>query len=389
MPRTLPAVLRLGTAQTLAWGSTYYLPAILANAMAADLGVGTPTVFVAFSLALLLSGLLGPAAGRLIDVHGGHRVLPASNIVFAVALALLGISPNVATLFGAWLLMGVAMSAGLYEGAFAALARIFGAEARRSIAGITLIAGFASTICWPLSALMEGALGWRATCFVWALVHLAVCLPLNLGLPHGRAAAHAGPGGEREEAPRNGRLVMAALAFVFAATWFCSTAMAAHLPRLLQEAGMGLSAAIAAAALVGPAQVAARLFEFTLLQKIHPLFSARVACLGHPIGAGVLVLFGAPAGIFFTLFHGAGNGVMTIAKGTLPLRLFGAHGYGLRQGWITAPARLLQGAAPFVFDLALTRYGAGAMALTATLSLLSFAVLLAVPYGAAANRQSA
>ncbi|MGQ0652299.1 MAG: MFS transporter [Betaproteobacteria bacterium] len=373
-------IIALGTAQTFAWGSTYYLPAILANPMAAELGVGTPTVFVAFSLGLLLSAFIGPGSGRLIDLHGGHRVLPASNLLIAAGLAMLGSSTGALTLTASWLVIGAGMSAGLYEAAFSTLARIFGASARRAITGITLIAGFASTVCWPLSGWMDSAFGWRATCYVWAAVQLFVCLPINVMLPRTRAAEHAAPkepvaaGG----GPRHAWL-MAAMAFVFAGTWFSSTAMAAHLPRLLQEAGATHAGAIAAGALIGPAQVAARLVEASLMRHFSPLASARVATLAHPLAAGGLVAFGAPATTFFALTHGAGNGVMTIANGTLPLYLLGAGGYGFRQGLMMAPARFVQAASPFIFDLALSRYGTGALALTAGFALCSFVVLLLIP----------
>jgi MFS family permease len=366
----------LGTAQTLAWGSTYYLPAILANAIAAELGVSTATVFIAFSAGLLLTGFFGPASGRLIDLFGGRGVLAGSSLVFSLGLFLLGSAGGATTMFVAWLVIGIGMSGGLYEAAFATLARILGADARRSITGITLIAGLASTICWPLSAWMDASIGWRATCYVWAAAHLVIGLPLNLLIPTTRAAR---PAAAAAQAAKPGRFAtMAALSFVFAATWFCSTAMAAHLPRLLQEAGASLTAAIVAAALVGPAQVAARVVEFSLVRHVHPLVSARVATLAHPVGVLGLTAAGAPAAPFFTLAHGAGNGVMTIAIGTLPLALFGAAGYGLRQGLLMVPARIVQAGAPFLFDLALSRYGTASLWLTAGLGVTSFAVLMLV-----------
>jgi len=374
----IAVVAALGTAQTLAYGSTYYLPAVLANAMAAELGLGTVWVFVGFSAGLLVAAALGPWAGRLIDLFGGRQVLAGSSIVFAAGLAILGAAPGPVMLILGWLVIGAGMSAGLYEAAFATLARIYGADARRSITGITLIAGFASTICWPLSAWMDASIGWRATCYVWAAAHLVIGLPLNLFLPHTRAAA---PAAQQAQAPatRARYAAMAALAFVFASGWFCSTAMAAHLPRVLQEAGASLPAAIAAGALIGPAQVAARLLEFSVVRHIHPLVSARIATLAHPVGVAGLAVAGAPAAPFFTVAHGAGNGVMTIAIGTLPLALFGAAGYGLRQGLLIVPARLAQAAAPFLFDLLLVRYGLGALGLTVGLSLASCLVLLALP----------
>ena len=158
---------------------------------------------------------------------------------------------------------------------------------------------------------------------------------------------------------------MPLLAFVFAVTWFTSTAMAAHLPRLLQEAGASATAAVAAAALVGPAQVAGRLLEFGVLQRFHPLLSARLAAIAHPIGALAVMAFGAPAAAVFAVFHGAGNGILTIAKGTLPLAIFGPDGYGLRQGILMVPARFGQAAAPFLFALLMERFGASALLLSA------------------------
>jgi len=380
-------VIALGLAQTLAWGSTYYLPAILANAMAAELGLATAWVFTAFSAGLLVSAFLGPAAGRLIDLYGGRRVLPASNLVFAAGLAMLGTSAGVVSLFASWLVIGIGMSAGLYEAAFSTLAGIYGREARRSITGITLIAGFASTVCWPLSAYMDVTLGWRATCYVWALAHLAIGLPINLLLPARRAADKA-PQPSASEAVERGRLVlMAGLSFVFAATWFSSTAMAAHLPRVLQESGASLATAVAAAALVGPAQVGARVLEFWLMRHVHPIVSARIATLAHPIGAAGLIAAGSPAATAFAVVHGAGNGVMTISIGTLPLALFGAAGYGLRQGFLMAPARLLSASAPFLFDLLLARYGTASLAVTAGLGVAAFLVLTIIPVKRASSNQ--
>jgi MFS family permease len=371
-------VATLGVAQTLAWGSTYYLPAVLANSMAAELGIGTAWIFAAFSAALLLSAFLAPLSGRLIDLHGGRRVLACSNLVFALGLAMLGAATGPGLLVASWLVIGIGMSAGLYESAFSTLAGIYGADARRPITGITLIAGFASTVAWPLSAWMDAASGWRTACFVWATVHIVIALPLNLLLPR-VSRRHAGPSGVAPSATSRRLWIMAALAFVFACTWFCSTAMAAHLPRVLQEAGASLPAAIAAAALVGPAQVAARVLEFWLMRHVHPIVSARLASLAHPVGAAGLAAMGAPGSAFFTVAHGAGNGVMTIANGTLPLHYFGAGGYGLRQGLLMVPARVLQAGAPFAFDILLGRYGLGALILTAALGLASFTVLALLP----------
>ncbi|CAG9175052.1 MFS transporter [Cupriavidus respiraculi] len=379
-------VVRLGIAQTLAWGSTYYLPAMLAAPMARDLGVSMPTVFAAFSAALVVSALLGPASGRLIDRSGGRLVLAGTSIVFAIGLAWLASAQGAIGLFAAWLILGVGMGSGLYEAAFATLVSLHGHRSRNAITGITLIAGFASTVGWPLSTYVESQIGWRGACLTWAALHLTLGLALNLSLPRGSsgAAAAAEPGVSDDAEPVSTRgtaaprLASVALAFVFAATWFVSTAMAAHLPRLLQAGGATLATAVMVGALIGPAQVGARLLEFGLLRKVHPLLSARIAASLHPVGALAFGLLGAPAAALFGVLHGAGNGILTIAKGTLPLVIFGPSGYGHRQGVLMVPARIAQALAPWVFGVCLDTFGVKALWLSSGLGIGAIVMLMAI-----------
>ncbi|WP_439608743.1 MFS transporter [Hydrogenophaga sp.] len=381
--RNWPLVLRLGTAQTLAWGSTYYLPALLARPMADGLGLPVSHIWAAFTVALLVSAVLGPLAGRTIDRWGGRPVLMGTSVLFALGLAALSQVQGTVGLVLAWLLIGVAMGSGLYEAAFAALVRLKGTGARASITGITLIAGFASTVGWPLSGWMEAGFGWRGACLGWAGLHLLLGLPLNASIPRASALpepvrdAPAGPQAApgHPAAPPHPWTAWA-LSYVFAATWFVSTAMAAHLPTLLVASGATLAGAVAIGALVGPAQVAGRLFEFGLLRRLHPLLAARAAALGHPLGVACWMLFGPVAGPVFALLHGAGNGILTIAKGTLPLVYFGPGGYGQRQGLIMAPSRVAQAFAPLVFGACIERWGAGALWISSALGLSALACLL-------------
>lgn len=279
--------------------------------------------------------------------------------------------------FLAWLLLGLGMGAGLYEAAFATVVRLYGHMARPSITGITFFAGFASTIGWPLTAYVESRYGWRLACFGWAGSHLFLALPLNACLPQESPASVPAQSSDPEvvaSAPH--LLASSVLAFVFAAGWFTSTAMASHLPALLMAGGASMTAAVAAGALVGPAQVVARLLEFGLMRRMHPLASASIASLAHPIGAGVLALGGAASASIFALLHGAGNGILTIAKGTLPLALFGPAGYGARQGLLMVPARIAQATAPWVFGLCVTTWGLQALWLTTALGAASFLALV-------------
>lgn len=375
----------LGITQTLAWGSTYYLPAVFADRIAADLQVSRDWFFAVFSAALLLSGLLGPVAGRIIDRRGGRDVLAATNLVFALGLTSLSVASGLVSLGVAWTVIGIGMGFGLYEASFATVTGLYGATARNAITGITLFAGFASTVGWPASACFIDAFGWRGACLVWAALHLLVGLPMNrLLVP--KAPPPPPPAAHADTAPASPPWAMIVLAMVFAAGWFVSTAMAAHLPRLLAALGATPAAAIAAGALVGPAQVGARLIEFGLLRRTSPLISARLALGLHPPAAALLAVVGAPAAIPFVLLHGGGNGLLTIARGTLPLALFGASGYGLRTGLLAAPARILQGAAPLLFGLVLDRAGpVYALLLSGSLTGASFLTLccLRVPRGRA------
>src|SRR5712671_68343 len=179
--RRLPIILALGTTQTLAWASSYYLPAILADPIGRDLGV-------------------------------------SSNWTFAAGLTLLGFTYSIPVLVVAWLVLGVGMGCGLYDAAFGALGRIHGDAARRAITGITLIAGFASTVGWPLTALGLESIGWRNTCFAWALAHILIGLPLNFFmLPAVKGAKAAVAAAVKPHIPIDRTMIL--LAFTFAAAW--------------------------------------------------------------------------------------------------------------------------------------------------------------------------
>ena len=373
MNRTAVVVAALGTAQTLAWASSYYLPAILAGPIAAGTGVSRNVVFGIFSGSLLLSAIFGPAVGRAIDQRGGRGMLALSNVVLAIGLVLLAFSQEIILLAAASAVLGIGMAMGLYEPAFATLTGLYGRAARGPITGITLIAGFASTVGWPLSAFLDAHYGWREACLVWAALHIVLGLPLN------RLLIPPAPPPERSklqgEAPPAPRWAMPILAFVFATTAFVTGAMAAHLPRLLEIAGASATLAIAASALVGPAQVGARLVEFGALRRVHPLVSARLSTILHPLGAVTLALFGPAAVMAFAVLHGAGNGLLTIARGTVPLAIFGPIGYGLRTGLLGAPARATQALAPVLFGVLLDRMGVGSIAISAGLCLLAFFAL--------------
>jgi len=222
------------------------------------------------------------------------------------------------------------------QSVFAALGRIYGSQARSAITGISLLAGFASTVGGPLTAWGVSELGWRETCLGWAALHIIVGLPLNLLLPQSSPVATTHDTAKPHISPDWPMIV---LGLAFAASW--AAAMAVHLPRLLETAGASAIQAVAAGARIGPSQVGARVLEASFMKRFHPMVSARLSVALHPIGAAVLGFFGAAvASVPFTILHGAGSGILTIARGTVPLAIFGAGNYGYRLGLLGVPTRI-------------------------------------------------
>jgi len=370
----LPIIAALGTTQTLAWASSYYLPAILADPIAHDLGVSSNWIFGAFSASLVISAVLGPRIGRQIDLLGGRRIIKQKNHTLAAGLVLLGLTTSIPLLALAWLLLGIGMGCGLYDAAFAALGRIYGDNARRPITGITLFAGFASTVGWPLTALGLEAIGWRNTCFAWALAHILLGLPLNFFmLPAVKGTKSLAAASAKPHIPIDRTMIL--LAFTFAAAWSVTGAMAAHMPRILESGGATAVQAVAAGALFGPAQVVARIMEVSVFNRYHPLVSTRLACITHPIGAAIFAVIGGAASSVFAITFGLGNGILTIARGTLPLAIFGPKDYGYRLGLIGAPARMAQAIAPLAFGLLIDAMGDGVLIVSSALSLSALVAL--------------
>lgn len=242
-----------------------------------------------------------------------------------------------------------------------------------------MIAEFASTVGRPLSSWGLEAIGRRTTCYAWAAAHILIGLPLNLlFLPKAAATVrHVEGRAVKPNIPTDRMMVLLSLAF--AAAWTVTSAMAAHLPRIVEAFGATPAQAVFAGMMIGPAQVAARVLEASMLGRFHPLFSTRLACITHPIGACVIGIFGGPAAAAFALLHGAGNGLLTIARGTLPLTLFGPENFGYRLGLLGAPSRVCQALAPVGFSLLIDPLGGGVVVVSSMLSLVAFRALLLIP----------
>lgn len=351
-PRPQWAVIgALGVNQILAWGSTYYLTTVLAKPVAADTGWGLTWVVGGFTLGLLAAGIVSPRIGRDIDRHGGRPVLIVSAGLNAAGLALLGSAPNLVVFLLAWVVVGVGMGAGLYDAAFAALGRMYGVAARRAITTLTLYGGFASTVGWPLSAFLVENWGWRGACFVYAAVSLTVTLPLCLVLPKEVRRDPAPPSKQPEaqaaakSEARHGTMLYVMLALSLTISSVLSAVVSVHLLSFLDARGVTLAAAVGLAALIGPSQVGARVLEMFLGQKLHPVWTMVLSTVLVAAGLAVL-LAGLPLIAVGLIAYGAGVGIRSIARGTLPLALFGPAGYATLMGRLGMPSMIAQALAP-------------------------------------------
>lgn len=353
------AIAALGITQIVGWGTTHYMPAILAGPIANGLGLSPTAVLGGFSWGLLVAGLSARAGGRLMDRHGARRVMTLASILAAAGLCAISLAETWAALYAGWTLIGLAMRSILYDGAFAALTVLAGGGARRAISLLTLFGGFASSVFWPIGAWLDATLGWRGALQIYALLNLLPCALLHAGFAggpqrhsrSGHAAAESASGGIGLAPPRaRTALQLATAGFTLHA--FIASAMSAHLVILLNGFGFGPTVAVAAASLMGAAQVAARIAEMSLQRRFSAIAVAvpSVALLPAAFVAA-LVLPAAPwtAALFVAIF-GCANGLMTVVRGSLPLAVFGSRGYGELLGRIAAPGLLAAAAAPVTFS---------------------------------------
>ncbi len=348
-PRTIAI---LAATQLISWGTLYYAFTIVARDIERDLGLRAELVFGAFSWSLLVAGLAATPVGILIDRHGGRLIMAAGSLLCGAGLLLLSRAHGPVSYFVAWTVIGIAMSGTLYDAAFATLNYRFGAGARRAISTLTLFAGFASTVFWPLTLQLNSATGWRDTYLWYALAHVLLCLPLHLLLDpappyaaHGTARRHDADFSLRQ-ALRHPAFWM--LACAFAANSFIFSALSIHLIPVLQGYGHAVGTVVLMAALIGPMQVAGRLAEMTIARRANPATIGKVCFALLPAALLALVFFGHRqwAMMVFCVLYGLANGVLTIVRGTVPQLLFGARNYGAISGALAGPSLLAKAAGP-------------------------------------------
>ena len=341
-------VFALGVGQIFAWGTSFYLLSVIAQPMSDELGWSVATSFAGLTLAFIAAGICAPAVGLLIERFGGRPVLAASSFLLATGLGLLGIVNSQPLYFAAWVVIGAAMSAGLYDAAFSALGKLYGADARPLMSELTLYGGFASTICWPITAYVVSHYDWRSACYLYASIHLFVCMPLHLSIMPKQEGTHRAD--ERKAHAthaadlRWGDFLLVATVLTIAAA--LASVIAQHAVMLLQGVGYSMAAAVSLGMLIGPSQVASRVAERILGRLYHPVWTLFASTLLVLIGL-FLLWWGMTLAALALIFYGAGNGIYSIARGAVPLAVFGPDGYAPLMGKIALPSLVAQALAPW------------------------------------------
>ena len=351
----------LGITQIIGWGTTYYALGALSQDIAHSMGWSKTLIFGAFSAALLVSGLISRRAGRFVDQHGGRRLMMLGSALSALGLVIIGLLPHPSTYIAGWLVLGVAMRLATYDAAFASLAQIARGNARRAISYLTLFGGLASTVFWPASHFLSEWIGWSGTLLAYAALHLVVCLPIHatvLREANGDTATEAEAETPDPQMPLRGqerRQAMALFAAVLALNGLVFSAISAHVVPLFEGLGFMGAEAVTMAALIGPSQVASRIGEILLGGKLKAVQLGLIAFGLLPVALAIFAGggFGWQSALVFAVLYGASNGLVTIAKGAVPLVLFGRKGYGEVLGILSAPNLVLNAMAPLLFSLLL------------------------------------
>jgi predicted MFS family arabinose efflux permease len=365
-PVPAAAVWALGLTQIIGYGSLYYAFSVLAPAIGSSFGWSAQWVFGALTLSLLLGGLVAPFSGRLLDRLGAARGMTLGSILVTLTLVGMAVAPSGPLFALALVLMEMASTLVLYAAAFAVLVQLGGRDAQASITHLTLIAGFASTLFWPLTALLETQIGWRGTYLVFAILNLLLCLPLHFWisrLPAGRTQDETVAGASVDATPRHAETTSPALLGLllagFALQGLVLAAVTLQMVPLLLAIGLGTHMVLISS-IFGPAQVLARLVNMVFGGRLSPISLAVIAAALLPVA---LLLFTTTApdlsgAVLFALLFGLGSGLTSIVAGALPLHLFGPAGYGARQGQISAVRQIAAAAAPFAMALTIGQFGA-------------------------------
>ncbi|TCR69952.1 MFS transporter [Bosea sp. BK604] len=369
----------------IGWGSTYYAPSVLASYLARDLGLSGEVVFGGITILLIVGATAAPAIGRHLDSHGTRRSMCFGAVVCALGLALLSFAQGPISYLATWFVIGIGHALMLANVGNVTVAQLMGERTRRVIGVMMLATGLASSVFWPLTATLSAAYGWRQTLLIFAAIQILVVLPIHLMIPSCRAKLPA-PGQpvstiaeEGRVPPVHRRTTFWLLATAFSASGVVSWGLPLHLIGLMQGSGMSQATTVAIATLNGPATLIARLVDVLAGEKL-PV--ERVALAGLLLGPLACLLMAAapgwaPVAIAFSCIFSAAMGVISVARATLPLSLFGRRAFATMLGKLTVPQNLAFATAPLLFAVLIERFGATiTLLLSAAIQAIAFIAML-------------
>ena len=354
----------LAVTQVTGWGTTFYLPALIGRDMARELGLSTEFVFFGVTLMVAVMAVMSPWLGKRMDRVGAAGTLTLGSMVFALALVALGSTRGPVSYALAWMLIGLGGSLGLSLASFTALAQVAGRSARSSMSVLMLFTGLASSITWPLTGALDAAIGWRAVCFVYASVHVLLCLPLHAFVLPRRSAVSGGDApapAPSAVTPEGRRLAVLVMAPCFALAGFVGWGLSLHILEMLERSGLSTAAALTLASSMGLLSTAARVADYALVKRTSPMASALTACGLVVVSFAILIpaMGSSTAAIVFVALYSFGNGLFAVSRATLPLWVFGSAAYGTFAGRIAFGQNVANAVAPVVLAYVLDRQGLG------------------------------
>lgn len=383
-----PLLLGLAMTRIIGWGSTFYSPSVLVGALDREIGLNAEIVFGGITILLVTGALVAPAIGRVLDREGTRRSMCIGAVICALGLGVLSQAQGPMSYLASWSVIGLGHAMSLANTGNVTISQLMGDRTRRVIGLMMLVTGLASSVFWPLTAVLMNAFGWRMTLLVFAAMQIVIVLPVYASIPRYRhlparaAKPEAASVGERGRvAPEARRAAFWLVALAFSASGLVSWGLPLHLISLFQEAGLTQTEAVWVATLSGPATLAARAIDATLGERLPAekvalfgLLLGPILCLTLPFVTMTITA----AAIFIVLFSAA-LGVISIARATLPLALFGRNGFASMLGKLTVPQNMTFAAAPLLFAVMIERLGASpTLVISAAIQAIGFAAMFAL-----------
>jgi MFS family permease len=360
---TARVTLGLGFTQIVGWGTTYLMPSVLGRHFQDDLGISAELVFAGITVMFAVNAVCSPRIGRVVDRIGARSLMATGSVIYALALVSVSMSQGALSYLACWAVMGVASTLALSTPASIAIVQVAGPRSRQAIAMLTIIGGLASTLFWPLTGVLEPALGWRFTLLLYAAVHLGACLPIHLLiLPrrppvHPPAASTSAASGTVAPDDLDRVYLLLSISLAFGA--FVFTGVQLQMIEMLRGLGHSPAQALLLASMIGPAQVSVRIFELVFGHRYSIMRSAVLGSMMLPVGLGVALLAGDifAGALFVVVTYGMSNGLKAVQRATLPLALFGRAQFGAYMGRLALPQGIVSAVSPPIMAAVLARFG--------------------------------